>query len=493
MTTEHKSSGGRHWLRWTVRIGLGLIILVCLGVALFWFYLERSAAEGKKQLAAAIAETDALDPRWRWEEIMEDRPPIPDAENSMRVIGQIVDSLQGDDPLPVILPDGEHVLDDYPPNRQLDRERLKLIQDILSKQQHGLELAITLKDLPRGRGVINVTPDFISTLHEHVHDCRPAFTLLELDAERLIDQRRPRDAVVRIRSILNAGAALRDEPLLISQLVRKDGRRAAVLRTERLLGRSEPGDDDLKDLIGHFRAEQDDMLLLCGLRGERAGYHFLFENLETDRLPLADSLFGRNPNLSHRFSASIYHPRLYDDHAFMLVAINEAFNIAQLPLSEQPQAWKDWDHRIRAAKAEAVVEKRKVLSFLLLPAFDMVAVGTLRDHTRLSCVLTGLAAERFRLAHKRWPKDLQELCPAYLKEVPTDPFDGKPLKLVQRGHGIIIYSVDKDGKDDGGDVHKKSTDDDLPKDLGIRLWNPDRRWLPPEAKKKETPKEDDDS
>ena len=62
--------------------------------------------------------------------------------------------------------------------------------------------------------------------------------------------------------------------------------------------------------------------------------------------------------------------------------------------------------------------------------------------------LAALAAERFRLAHKRWPKDLQELCPAYLEEVPIDPFDGKPLKLAHRDDGIVIYSVDKDGKDD---------------------------------------------
>src|SRR2546421_12173139 len=95
MATEHASRGHRRWLRWTIRIGLGLGFLVCVGIALVWFYLERTAAEGKKQLATAIAETDALDPRWRWEEIQEDLPQIPDAENSMRVIHQAMDLLKG--------------------------------------------------------------------------------------------------------------------------------------------------------------------------------------------------------------------------------------------------------------------------------------------------------------------------------------------------------------------------------------------------------------
>jgi hypothetical protein len=200
----------RRRLRWAVWVALGLLILIAIGVGLAWYSLERTAAEGKKELAAVIAETDALDPRWRWEEIQEDLPSIPDAENSMRMIGQVADSLQGNDPLPLISPDGEHVLDDYPPNRQLDQERLKLIQDILNKQHHSLQLAITLKDMPRGRGALNVTPDFISTLLKHVTDCRPAFTLLELDAERMIYQHRSQEAALRIRSILNAGAALRD-------------------------------------------------------------------------------------------------------------------------------------------------------------------------------------------------------------------------------------------------------------------------------------------
>ena len=118
-------------------------------------------------------------------------------------------------------------------------------------------------------------------------------------------------------------------------------------------------------------------------------------------------------------------------------------------------------------------------------------MASIRDQARLSCLLSALASERFRLAHKRWPKDLQELVPTYLPEVPIDPFDGKPTKFAQREDGIVIYSVDKDGQDNGGDIHKKSPEDDNPKDLGIRLWNPDHRRLAPLPKKKEELKDDD--
>src|SRR5713226_3595555 len=140
MPSLSKAGKWRRRLRWALWAALGFVVLIAIGAGLLWYSQERTAAEGKKLLAEAIAETDALDPRWRWEQIQEDLPPIPDNENSMRVITQVADSLQGNDPLPLIFPDGEHVLDDYPSNRQLDQERLKLVQDILNKQQLSLEL-----------------------------------------------------------------------------------------------------------------------------------------------------------------------------------------------------------------------------------------------------------------------------------------------------------------------------------------------------------------
>ncbi len=41
---------------------------------------------------------------------------------------------------------------------------------------------------------------------------------------------------------------------------------------------------------------------------------------------------------------------------------------------------------------------------------------------------------------------------AGLTTVPIDPYDGKPLRLSIVGGQLVIYSVGKDGKDDGGRV-----------------------------------------
>jgi len=78
-----------------------------------------------------------------------------------------------------------------------------------------------------------------------------------------------------------------------------------------------------------------------------------------------------------------------------------------------------------------------------------------------------------------WPKDLQELVPAYLPSR-NRSLRRKPLKFAHREDGISLLG-DKT-QDDVATIHKQSPDDDEPRDLGVRLWNPD---IPAAAPKEE--------
>jgi len=63
---------------------------------------------------------------------------------------------------------------------------------------------------------------------------------------------------------------------------------------------------------------------------------------------------------------------------------------------------------------------------------------------------SALAVERFRLAHGQLPEDLQELVPQFLSAVPDDPFDGQSLRYHRLAKGYVVYSIGRDGHDDGG-------------------------------------------
>lgn len=83
------------------------------------------------------------------------------------------------------------------------------------------------------------------------------------------------------------------------------------------------------------------------------------------------------------------------------------------------------------------------------PAFSLRAWWGTRD-AALRVVQARLAVRAFTAAVGRPPARLTELVPAWLPEVPRDPFTGGPLAYSRVGSRVRIYSVGPDGRDDGG-------------------------------------------
>ena len=68
-----------------------------------------------------------------------------------------------------------------------------------------------------------------------------------------------------------------------------------------------------------------------------------------------------------------------------------------------------------------------------------------------STALTGVAVERYRLAHGDLPESLAQLVPTCIDEVPIDPYGGEPLLYRRLDPGFVVYSIGINGKDDGGE------------------------------------------
>src|SRR4051812_471323 len=75
----------RRWGRRWAFIFACLLVLLAIPV-LGYLYLSWTT---ERDAAAAIEELERLDPRWRFEQMLADRKPIPDADNPALVIGKV--------------------------------------------------------------------------------------------------------------------------------------------------------------------------------------------------------------------------------------------------------------------------------------------------------------------------------------------------------------------------------------------------------------------
>lgn len=481
--------------RWARRFIVGIVFFLISTIVGRWIWWEYTYAQGEKELAAAIAETDASDPRWRWEQIEEDRAKVPDEENSILVLKKFDESIPAKDPkqpwrkwdlTALKLPNGESLLPDTINNRLFDDERLAAIRSELREHEASVALAVAVKDCPRGRAPLQLKANVFNTLVPHILVCRNAGLVLALDSERLLHHGRAAEAWIRATAILNAGAGLRDEGMLISQLARIALRVIAVRRVERFLALGDHGADDLHSMQRRLTTEEKEELLVPALRGERALFATFFENLAQGKVTLSE-LADRGPGFKgwdDWLGWKLYRARLPADQAYLLRKMREIITIAELPSHERLGQIDQFTSRFRQEASQARDNKERIITALLLPAIDKLVEASIRDKALLRCTITALAVERYRLAKKEWPENLDNLCPKYLDHVLPDPFDGQPLKYRIRDDGVTIYSVGAGGVDDGG-TNLTPSGREPGADVGFRLWNPDERGLPPAPKVKD--------
>lgn len=90
----------------------------------------------------------------------------------------------------------------------------------------------------------------------------------------------------------------------------------------------------------------------------------------------------------------------------------------------------------------------RMLAELFLPMSNIVLDRKAREDTQIRVLAVLMSLKAYQLDHKELPPSLQELVPDYLSAVPTDPFDGKPLRYSRER--MVVYSVGSDFKDSDG-------------------------------------------
>jgi hypothetical protein len=455
------------WRRsWVLRVCLPVAALACLAVG--YLVLSRSAAEGR--LRAAIAELDRTDPGWRLEDLEAARAPVTDDENGALVVLRAA-ALMGKS-------DGSEALDaalhKVEPPAQLDPDLAARLDANLNDLGPALAEARKLADFSTGRFLIRYGADGYSTPLPHLEALRSVEYLLELDARRSAHHGEMAAALHSARALAGAGRCVGDEPLSHSQILRGALVFRAAQTTEYVLSQGEGTEEELAALQRLLEEELGHPAEVIAERGERAlGDRFL-SGIASGAFTVHQVTWpGHAPTISERLQAQSDRQGAPALHARFLADVTQRVKHAQVPPADRPGPFHDPYSGFFCGSG-----LRSAADFIKVVSSEDNASSFQSQHARVTCGVVLVAAERFRLARHRWPATADELVPAYLAQVPRDPYYGKPILLRRVEDGLVVYSVGPDGWDDGGQLEPDVTGAPAP-DLGLRLWDVDRRRQPP--------------
>lgn len=458
----------KRWTKWLL-----LALLAGVGVSI-WQAVRRPDTHQPvpaDRLARVQAELDAADPGWRLEQLLAAREAAcpPDNENLIllardvdaRTPREYTDWLGASDGWlhPTRVNHLPSVADADAARRTRD-----LCREVIEAARKG-------RPGNRGGTRLQVPPNPLDVRLDHNQPVRLTISLLELDAHVSAIDGDPDRAVAGILAACHTGRALGDEPTLITQLVRIACTAIARATAERVLAWGQPR-AGLAELQAIFLAEAGEPLLTVGFRGERAMMNRLFENIESGRVTDTTGIYragtGAPEARLRAVGLAAYREHLPEDYEYMMGVYARLIAISRTPEHEQ--------RALFAAVPLPPEDDRHLISRILLPAWDRIAEAHLRSKAHLRSAAAGVACERFRRAHGRWPKDLAELPKELLPAVPADPYTGEPIRFRRTENGVVIYSVGPDGQDDEGNLSPRS---DPGTDHGFRLWDvPARRAAP---------------
>ena len=416
---------------WHVALALLAILAICFGVFRVAVRVRLRSRMNAVRVAGyplALAELDA------WYE----EPGL--AENAADYVTEAFTRLR--------IPEGEERqslplfgrTESLPRTQSLDQEIQARIDKLLAENAEALDLLHQVAAIERSRFPIDLSRGH-STLMPHLAEISKAARLLALEA---ITHASHNDGEQAARSIVSGYALARSllhEPLPISQTVRHSCDITATEALERVLSKTQVSEEQLQKIDRAIQTAYDPNALTRALVAERCLGHAAFRNPRSLGLQFISHIGEPSLLLVEVRRAT---GTLGRSWATYLDLMQECIGVAQLP---SPR-------RLRAAEAievkyRALPRNCSLVHYVMPPTAGLVSVD-LADMGRLLTARTAVAVERYRLAMGRLPEQLSDLVPRYMEAIPSDPFDGLPLRYRLLENGYIVYSVGRDETDDGG-------------------------------------------
>ncbi len=137
-----------------------------------------------------------------------------------------------------------------------------------------------------------------------------------------------------------------------------------------------------------------------------------------------------------------------DRHAEFMQGLQQVSNASP---REALAASKALEAAFSMDRADPRTATRYFLQSVISPTLAAVTVNFARDRALRQMACAAIAAELFRRTNKRWPDTAAELAPFNGGAAPMDPWGEGPVKVAAAGPGFRMWSVSRNGTDDGGD------------------------------------------
>lgn len=295
-------------------------------------------------------------------------------------------------------------------------------------------------------------------------------------------------AVADVCAVLLLAQSVDDEPVLIGNLVAMTYRAIALEMVwdvfyqspaQRGLGEAELA--HLQTLLGRW---ETDRALLNALRGEMIfglnSLDWMAGNL-AERKAIAEANPVAFNTLPYRFIEWLP-DSVFTLNKATLAEMEMEFYIRPLKrgmgIAPCLSKFKDIERFFEGPREQAASLDRAFVE-VVFSAVHLIAQKNLQAEVNRQQALLACALERHFLKHGGYPAELGALVPAFLPELPADPWAAgkQPLGYRQTANGrYMIWSVGPDGVDDSGVVNFKSPEAPRGKDLLEEGYKGDWTW-----------------
>src|ERR1043166_6151304 len=374
-------------------------LLLLLAAPTAYYYYAGMARD--QRLAALEAEIDAEDPDWRWPDLIAatNAKAPPDDSNSAVQIDKVQKLLRGN----------PFKTGDKWENAPLQHRHARLAPEYVEALRAAfvaipaetLEEVRKLKDMPEGVYKLEAVEKPFTMGLDYVQETRNIATLLQWDAAMRAHDDDLEGAMDSCLPTLHTANALKDQPFLISQLVRVAEQSIGIGAIERTLGQGRVSESKLQKAQATLERQMLHDGLVAGLRWERAAGHHMYLQIRSGKSTFSEFFhdFRMNQGAAEHI-VDVFPNLLLNGYPEYLRLMTENVRAAKMKESDRSEALARLDQELRKSRSN-------LLMMLIMPATTKVGEANLRVQALQRCTIAGLATERYRLKHNgAWPRNL---------------------------------------------------------------------------------------